>query len=351
MKYSQRLERETPTRFWVNNPTPSEAKAALDIGNVVGIATNANYLQRMLSMDETKDRVIATIDHYIREGVEDDHEIVALAAKKALSDCAQYFMPMFEESEGKYGWAAIQGNPNKDTDYAHMVSEAKRFYEDFPSIRVKFPATAEALKALETMTAAGKAALATCGFSVQYGIDAIEAYQRGVSRASGDVPQLFVTVLAGHVDEYFEKHIKAHGIDICEDHLAVAGCEFAKELYKIQQERYHDVNCSLLGGCRAPYHFSEMVPGNMHVTVNYDFIEKLNRLDLPIEQRIDQRTGDTVMQELFEKLPAYRYMLSDSSKDYLHWSLVPPALYFRNYVKKGWNNAAAFVRERRVVLD
>ena len=350
MFYSKRLEEATPTSFFLNNPTPSEAKAALEIGNVIGIVTNGNYLKRMLTTPETKDSTIACIDRFIAEGIEDDQLIVALAAQEALKKCASYYLPMFEKTQGAMGWAAIQGNPNHDTDYDFMVAEAKRFYNVTPKMRVKFPATVEAMQALETMTGAGKATLATCGFSVQYAAAAMEAYKRGCEKFGQGVPRLYVTLLAGHIDEYLEKYVKANAITISPDVLSKAGCEIAKEVYKTWKEKYHDLNCRILGGCRATWHYTEMVPGDMSVTVNYDFIEELNALNPEIESRIDVRESDAVVNELKEKLPAFAFSISQDSRIYQHWSLVPTALYFRNYVRAGWNTAAATVRERRLMF-
>ena len=102
MIYSKRLAQESPTRFFVNNPTPSEAKGALEIGNVIGMVTNGNYLQRMLTMPETRDDTVAVIDKYIKEGIDDDQLIVALAAQHAVSRCAKYFMPLYEQSPVSY---------------------------------------------------------------------------------------------------------------------------------------------------------------------------------------------------------------------------------------------------------
>lgn len=350
MQYSKRLEKETPTSFFVNNPTPSEAKAALEIGNVIGMVTNGNYLKRMLTMPETRNETIAYIDQLIHEGIDDDQLIVALATQNAVKNCARYFQPMFEKTEGKQGWVSIQGNPNHDTDFDFMLAEARRFYSVAENIRVKFPATTEAIYCLEKMTAEGKATLATCGFSVQYAMEALEAYKRGCTQHHGEVPRLYVTLLAGHIDEYLEKYVKANDIVISGEVLSKAGYEIEKEVYKIWHDKYHDVNARILGGCRATYHYTEMVPGDMSVTVNYDFIEKLNALDPAITNRIDVREKEDVIEELNTKLPIFAYSISQNSKIYPHWSMVPTSLYFRNYVRSGWNAAASIVAERRVMF-
>lgn len=347
--YSNKLYEQTPTRFWVNNPTPNEARQALALGNTVSVASNGNYVKRMLSMDETKDATIAEIDRCILAGMADDDAIVGMAALYNLRQIAEIYRPLFEESNGELGWVAIQGNPHRDTDYTYMKAEAERFYAAAPNIRVKFPATIEALSALRHFTGEGKATLATCGFSIPYAKAAAKAYHEAATSCGKAVPKLFITTLAGPFDEYIGKYVKANHIEISDEVLAQAGCEMAKELYATQQREFPEVNCSLLGGCRFPYHFTEMVPANMNVTVNFDFIEKLNALDPPVESRIDVRADRAAIDELCQKIPSFRYAFCGEGA-YLHWSMQPAAQYFRNYVGNGWNVALGTVRERRILL-
>lgn len=349
--YAQKLYEQTPTRYWVNNPTPEEARKALEeVGNVVCIASNGNYAKRMLTEAETKDEAIAFVDAQIREGIEDDDRIVAATSAHMLSLCNQYFKKVFEETNGKYGWIAVQGNPFYDTDYDYMVAEAKRFYAVMPNMRVKFPATEEAVAALETMTSQGKATLATCGFSIPYTRAACDAYLRGVEKFGGAVPTLYMTTLAGPYDEFIGKYVKANGVQINPDVLKWAGCIVAKELYQINQTVYKDKNITMLGGCRDPYHFTEMVAGKMHVTVNYDFMEKLNSLDPPVEERVTKQSDEKIIAELCEKIPSFAYSMERDLTLYQSWSLHPGAMYFRNYLKNGWNVARGIVKERRILL-
>ncbi len=349
MTYSKRLEKETKTRFFVNNPTPEEARKALGIGNVIGAVTNGNYIKKMLTSPETKQEMTAYVDGLIRQGLTDEEKIAAHLARHAVGRIAKIFEERFEKTRGAEGWTAIQGDPNYDTDYDYMISEADFFYQEAPNIRVKFPATDEAMQALETMTARGKATLATCGFSIRYGIDAFEAYKRGCQKGKG-APVFYVTMLAGHVDEYLEKYIKANQISLSDEALHSAGCEFAKILYQVQQDRYSDLNAKVLGGCRTSAHFTEMVPGDMCVTVNYDFIEMLNEMNPEVEERCSRHADEKTIKELTDKLPFYNYTISENSTEYIHWSLLPTALYFRNYVRTGWNDAVSIIRERKVMF-
>jgi len=44
--YLERINEQTPTRMWVNNPTPSEAKKGLEAGTF-GATSNPTYLSHM----------------------------------------------------------------------------------------------------------------------------------------------------------------------------------------------------------------------------------------------------------------------------------------------------------------
>lgn len=50
--YLERINEQTPTRMWVNNPTPSEAKKGLEAGTF-GATSNPTYLSHMLKAEET----------------------------------------------------------------------------------------------------------------------------------------------------------------------------------------------------------------------------------------------------------------------------------------------------------
>ena len=348
MLYSERLERETPTRFWLNNPTPGEVEKALKLGNSINVASNANYVKRMLSENETKQEAIQIIDDYIKKGIAEDHLIVALVAQHFLGKCARLFEPLFDKTDHREGWVAIQGNPFFDTDYDFMVEEARRFYDTAPNIRVKFPATAEAVSVLRTMTAEGKATLATCGFSISYAKAAVTAYEEGISRYQGEVPRLYVTSLAGPFDEYLGKYVKARKIEISDELLTKAGCALSKKLYEMYEEDEKKEDYHLLSGCRFPYHCTELVTGDIHIVANYDFILKLNELDTPIEDHIHTLPSEEEVNELCVLVPAFAFAYREEG-EYLHWSLQPSAQYFRNYLRNGWNAALGTVKERRIL--
>ena len=107
--YLERINEQTPTRMWVNNPTPSEAKKGLEAGTF-GATSNPTYLSHMLKAEETKDAALSAIDRYVRM-TEDDHLVVALAYQEMIAKIAEIFLPLFQETGGEKGcrWAGRSG--------------------------------------------------------------------------------------------------------------------------------------------------------------------------------------------------------------------------------------------------
>ena len=60
------------------------------------------------------------------------------------------------------------------------------------------------------------------------------------------------------------------------------------------------------GGVRAARHFTEMVGGDMHVTCGWNFIDEMNRTNPEILSRIDAMASPEELEELKEKIPAFR---------------------------------------------
>lgn len=207
--YLERINEQTPTRMWVNNPTPSEAKKGLEAGTF-GATSNPTYLSHMLKAEETKDAALSAIDRYVRM-TEDDHLVVALAYQEMIAKIAEIFLPLFQETGGEKGWVAIQGNPYRDDDIDFILQEAHRFYEISPNIVVKVSATLAGIAAMEKLTSEGRCVLATAGVSNYYAVQMFEAYARGVQIA-GSAPTLFVTTLAAPFENYAKKYVEANHI-------------------------------------------------------------------------------------------------------------------------------------------
>ena len=346
--YLKRINEQTPTRMWVNNPLPSEAQKGLDAG-VYGATSNPTYMSKMLQNDETRSAAIAVIDRHVKD-TEDDHMVLSLSYQDMISRITDIFMPLFEKTGGKEGWVAIQGNPWHDDDVDFVVEEARRLFTVAPNIIVKVSATTAGIAAMEKLTSEGKCVLATAGVSNYYAAKMIEAYDRGAQIAGG-APMQFVTTLAAPFEGYAKKYVEANKVDIDPALVEKSGLEMSKHMYKVWKEKYSHINSRLMGGgVRSVRHFTEMVGGDVHVTCNWDFIDGLNKMDPPIESKIDDVLSEAQRQELFEKIPAFRNAYDENAL--LHADLTKHLafLLFRNGFTTAWDSVLGVIRERRILL-
>lgn len=347
--YVQRINEETPTRIWVNNPLPSEAVLGRDAG-VWGATSNPTYMARMLRSDETKAEAISAIDRHVR-AVKDDHLVVSLSYQDMIKKISDVFLPVFEQTQGKQGWVAIQGNPYHDDEVDFVVDEALRLFSIAPNIVVKLSATTAGISAMEKLSSEGRCALATAGVSNYYAQKMFEAYDRGAQIAGG-APTQYVTTLAAPFEGYAKAYVAANNVDIAPELVEQSGIAMSKHMYKIWKEKYSHINCRLMGGgVRAVRHFTEMVGGDLHVTCNWEFIKQMIEMDLPVEERINHTISEAEFAELCEKIPAFKQAYEADGLLSADLDVFPPFELFRNNFTTAWDTVLSVVRERRILLD
>ena len=142
--YLHRLHTETPTRFWVNNATPDEAKSAIESG-VLCATTNPAYLARMLQVDPDMPDLIRQVLER-SANIETASEMVY---RSAVDRLRVLFEPVYRKSDGRYGYVAIQGDPRVNTDLHAILEEARRYREMGENIIIKVLSTPVGAAALE----------------------------------------------------------------------------------------------------------------------------------------------------------------------------------------------------------
>ena len=108
-RYFRRVSEQTATRFWINNVTKEEANWAIAEG-AVGCTQNPAYTWKMLCREEVKAEADQKIQGYIQAGLE-TNDIEVHLQRDLVQEIAEFFMPMFEESQGANGYVSIQGDP------------------------------------------------------------------------------------------------------------------------------------------------------------------------------------------------------------------------------------------------
>jgi transaldolase len=339
--YFHRLHQETPTRLWINNPTLAEADLALAAG-AISCTTNPAYSARIIKMEP--ERAARAIDAAINESA-DDQRAADIAQQRIVKEIMEKFLPLYERAPGKQGLVSIQGNPHLDEDPTHIVDEAMRFRNISPNFITKIPCTAAGLKAFEQLIPEYMPIIATEVFAMAQASEVCELYQR-VSQKCGKHPPFYVTHISGIFDECLAKTAEREGTKVSPEALAQAGCILVRKQYAMMRRRGYKITL-LGGGARGTHHFTEMVGGALHVTINWSTADEIIKADPPITSRIKAAAPQAIVDELCEKLPDFRAAYRDDGLTIEEFGDFAPLQFFRNMFVKGWDTLADAVREHR----
>jgi transaldolase len=340
-RYFMRLHQETPTRLWINNPTLAEADVAIAAG-AISCTTNPAYSARIIKLEP--ERAARAINAAIRES-SDDQRAADIAQQLIVKDIMQKFLPLYNQAPRQQGLVSIQGNPHLDEDPAHIVDEAFRFRKISPNFITKIPCTAAGLKAFEQLIPEDMPIIATEVFAIAQATAVCDLYER-VSKQCGKHPPFYVTHISGIFDECLAKTAEREGIKVSAEALAQAGIILARKQYHLMRERGY--NSTLMGGgARGTHHFTELVGGALHVTINWSTADEIIAANQPVISRIDAAAPQAIVDELCAKLPDFRKAYEDNGLSIEEFGEFAPLQFFRNMFVKGWDTLADTVRESR----
>jgi len=333
--YFHRVHDLTPTKFWINNPTREEADWALEEG-ALGCTCNPSYCGKML-FDRPNEKEYASqlLDEIIKE-VDTATAAEEELQRRLVSIIAKKFMPVYEKYPRENGYVSIQGDPINEHDSAVIIREARKNRAISENICCKIPTTESGLKAMETLVAEDIPINATEVFAIQQALDLCELYER-VSKSSGKRPKFYISHITGIYDEYLKEVADRDGIDISPDILWQSGLSIARKLYQIYIDRGFHVTF-IGGGARGTHHFTEMVGGDVCVTINWSgTVDKLLKEDPPVVERLFNPVPEYVVEELSEKFPDYLKGYLEGGISSSEYDDFGPLVKFRNSFVRDWN--------------
>ncbi len=342
--YFHRVSARYQNRLWVNNPTSEEADRAIEAG-AIGCTTNPAFASKMLRSPLQCGKALQIAGEAAAE-TGDNHRAVARVQQRLVKDLSEKFMPLYEENPGKAGFVSIQGDPNAEEDFRHILGEAMENIKLNPNIIAKIPVTEAGLEAIRYLLAENVPVIATEIMGVSQAIAACELH-RDVAAATGKAPPFFVTHITGIFDQYLEAWALREGIDISGEALAQAGCAIARKQYALLAQRGYPVTM-LGGGARDTRHFTEMVGSGVHVTLNWSgMADKLIEDDPPVLDRMTAQMPGQGIMELLDKLPDFRKAYREDGMKIEEFMDFGPVKFFRDMFVKGWDQLLNTVQECR----
>ncbi|HEY5275416.1 MAG TPA: transaldolase family protein [Coriobacteriia bacterium] len=303
-----RMTQETPTQYWNDSCAVEELAYAVERG-ATGATSNPSIVLDVMKKEKAhwvpRVRAMAAANPAWTE-VELTWAIVEEMAVRGAGILA----PVFEREAGRKGRLSIQTNPANYPDAARMVEQAVRFAGLAPNMQVKFPATASGIVAIEEATARGVNINGTVSFTVPQAVAIAEAVERGLDRraaAGGDVSSMtpVVTIMIGRLDDWMKICIERDGLAVHPDAPNWAGVAAFKRAYGIFRERGYRSRL-LAAAYRSRLHWTELVGGDVILTLPYPWQVRFNASGIEPVARIDVPVEPALIADLSDRIPDFR---------------------------------------------
>lgn len=303
-----RTVRTTPTDYWNDSCAAEELTYAIANG-AVGATSNPTIVGEVLKKEAAVWRPrIAEIA--AENPAWTDIEVTWRLIEEMGVRGARLLEPVYLREEGRKGRLSIQTNPTFYRDREKILEHALHFHSLAPNIQVKFPATRAGIAALEEATYRGVNINATVCFTVPQALAAGAAVERGLERreAEGlDVAHMgpVVTMMIGRLDDWMRVLVERDDVIVNPGYLNWAGIAALKKAYPIFHERGYRARL-LAAAYRHHLHWSELIGGDIVLTIPYLWQKRFNASAVEVRPRFDDPVDPAIVAELYERIPDFR---------------------------------------------
>ena len=148
--------------------------------SITGLTSNPTIFDHAITKSHAYD---AAIRQKMQAGKSGEELFFELALED-LTQAADLFGPIYDETDGVDGWVSLEVSPLLAYDTARTIAQAKELYARArrPNLFIKIPGTQEGLPAIEEAIFAGVPVNVTLLFSREHYVAAADAYMRGIER-------------------------------------------------------------------------------------------------------------------------------------------------------------------------
>lgn len=303
-----RMARTTPTEYWNDSCSIAELEYATANG-AVGATSNPTIVGEVLrkELDVWRPRIRAIRDE---RPAATDVEIAWQVIEEMAARGAAVLEPVHVREGGRKGRLSIQTNPTFHRDAERMLEQGLRFHGLAPNMQVKFPATAAGLVAIEEATVLGVSINATVSFTLAQAVAVGEAVERALRRreAAGlDVSRMspVCTLMVGRLDDWMKAICERDDITVDPAAPDWAGLAVFKRAAAIFRERNYRTR-PLAAAYRHHLHWSELIGGDVSMTIPYAWQRRFNASAIEIRPRFDEPVPAAYLNELLARIPDFR---------------------------------------------
>jgi transaldolase len=302
-----RMVQSSSTAYWNDSCALDELSYAIERG-AVGATSNPSIVLEVLRKE--RDHWVPRVRALAAENPSwTEVDLTwAIVEEMAVGAC-ELLAPVYEREGGRAGRLSIQTNPANYPNVERMLEQGLRFASLAPNAQVKFPATAAGIAAIEEATYRGVNINATVCFTVPQALAVGEAVERALRKREADGLDAasmhpVCTIMIGRLDDWMR--VLADRDDIAIDPTALnwAGIAAFKRAYGIYGTRAYRTR--LLGAAyRHRLHWTELVGGDVILTITHQWQVRFNASGIEPRARIDVPVDPAIVAELTERIPDF----------------------------------------------
>jgi len=298
----------TVTDYWNDSCSVEELAYAIEHG-AVGATTNPPIVLAVLKkeMHLWKDRIRQIINE---NPAWTEDQVTWLLIEEMAVRGAEMLKPVFEREHGKKGRISIQTNPQCYRNADAIIEQTLHFNTLAPNMQVKIPVTAAGVKAIEEVTYQGVNINATVCFSVPQALAVGAAVERGLKRREAEGKNVegmspVCTIMVGRLDDWLHLLEKRDSIVVTPGYADWAGVACIKKAYGIYQERGYRTRL-LSAAYRHHLHWSELIGGDVVLTIPYEWQKIFNGSDVEVKERFQNPVPPEIIETLYDKFADFR---------------------------------------------
>ena len=297
----------TPTDVWNDSCSVPELEYAISYG-AVGATANPTIVTDVWKQEPAhwRERVRS-----IAEDRPDATEVdLAWAIVEEMSlRAAPLLRPAFDASGGRQGRLSMQTDPTLFRSFDRMLAQGEHFAALAPNIIVKFPATSVGVRVMEEATYRGVNVNATVSFSVPQALAAGEAVERGLERREAEGLRVddmgpVITVMMGRLEDWLRAQAERDGIVSDPSAFPWSGVAVFKRT--VAEFRRRGLRARpLAAAIRHHLHWSELIGGDVIITMPAAWQRRFNASDVEVRPRMDDPVDPAIVDDLRRHFPDF----------------------------------------------
>lgn len=337
----------TPTRYWNDSCSIEELQYAIARG-ADGATSNPVIVFNVLNkeMHLWRDRIAEVIrDHPTATETELAWRIYPELALKG----AELLLPVFERSEHRAGRLSIQTDPALYRDRERLLDQTVAFAQLAPNMQVKMPAVSAGIAMIEEAAYRGVNLNVTVSFTVPQTLAAAEAIERGLARRDAEgkdsaTMSPVVTMMVGRNDDWMKVVARRDGIDIDPEYLEWSGVACFKRAYAIFKQRGYRARL-LAAAYRNFLHWTELVGGDVTLTIPWEWQVKFNESDVRPDPRMDVPVADAIVTALYGAIPDFRRAYDPDGLSVAEFDTYGATVRTLRSFHEGWHGFVGIIRD------